>query len=265
MCRIRAGMGGWTFAPWRGVFYPPKLRQAEELAWASRRVSAIEINATYHSLQKRDSFAKWARQAPDDFLFTVKGSRFCTNRRVLATAGEAIERFLSQGIGALGGKLGPILWQFMSNKRFEADDLAAFLLLLPDELEGLPLRHCIEPRHASFSDPEFIRLCRERGVAICLSDSEGWPLIADVTSDFIYARLMRGQDDVETCYPLREIDAWARRFSLYQVGEAPADLPAVTPAGPVRVARDVFAFFISGGKVRAPAGAVALLGRSEAP
>jgi uncharacterized protein YecE (DUF72 family) len=259
--RIRAGMGGWTFPPWRGVFYPSKLRQADELAWASRKVSTIEINGTYHSLQKRESFAKWASQTPDDFVFAVKGSRFCTNRRVLASAGEAIDRFIGQGIAAMGQKLGPILWQRMANKRFELEDLAAFLRLLPEKVEGLPLRHCVEPRHASFADPDFVDICRERRVAICLSDSGGWPLIADVTADFAYARLMRGRDDVETCYSGPELDAWAQRFALYASGIQPPDLPSVTSRAPVRASHDVFAFFISGGKVRAPAGAVALLDR----
>jgi len=237
-------MGGWTFPPWRGVFYPDKLRQADELAWASRRVTAIEINGTYHSLQKRESFAKWARETPDDFVFAVKGSRFCTNRGVLASAGEGIERFFGQGMGALGDKLGPVLWQFMHYKRFDSADFAAFLKLLPEKVEGSRLRHCVEVRHASFADAEFVRLCREHGVAICLSDSEKWPLIDEATADFAYARLMRGADDIETCYPAAQLDEWAQRLAGY----AP---------------REVFAFFISGGKVRAPAGAQALLARLD--
>jgi uncharacterized protein YecE (DUF72 family) len=242
--RIRAGMGGWTFPPWRGVFYPDKLRQADELAWASRKVSSIEINGTYHSLQKRESFARWARETPDDFVFTVKGSRFCTNRGVLASAGEGIARFSTQGMEVMGEKLGPVLWQFMQTKRFDPDDFAAFLRLLPEKAGDRRLRHCVEARHASFADPAFAHLCRQHGVAICLSDSKGWPLIDEPTADFVYARLMRGQDDIETCYPQAQLDAWARRFAGY----AP---------------REVFAFFISGGKVRAPAGAQALLERLD--
>ncbi|HEY5071695.1 MAG TPA: DUF72 domain-containing protein [Caulobacteraceae bacterium] len=243
---IRAGMGGWIFPPWRGTFYPPKLRQADELAYASRQVTAIEINSTYYSLQKRESYEKWARETPDDFIFAIKGSQFCTNRRVLASAGAAIERFFGQGMAMLGEKLGPILWQFMATKRFEATDFAAFLDLLPGAVEGRRLRHCVEARNVSFLDPAFADLCRGRGVAICLSDNETWPLIAEETTNFAYARLMRGRDDIETCYPADELDAWARRFARLAGGPPP---------------RDVFAFFISGGKVRAPAGAVALLSR----
>lgn len=259
--RIRAGIGGWTFPPWRGVFYPPQLRQADELGFASRQVTAIEINATYYSMQKRESFAKWAAVAPEDFVFTLKGSRFCTNRRVLGGAGESIGRFFGQGMAALGGKLGPILWQLMATKRFDLTDIAAFLDLLPPKLEGLPLRHCIEARHASFADAQFVELCRERNVGVCLSDNAAWPLIADTSADFVYARLMRGKDEVRDCYAEADIDAWARRFAIYAEGDQPADLPSVAGRVPAASARDVFAFFISGGKVRAPAGALALLDR----
>jgi uncharacterized protein YecE (DUF72 family) len=242
--KIRAGMGGWTYAPWRGVFYPKGLRQADELAFAGRAVSAIEINGTYHSLQKRESFERWAAETPDDFVFTIKGSRYCTNRRELATAGEGVARFVGQGLAALGPKLGPILWQFMEYKRFEADDMAAFLDLLPTTVEGLPLRHCVEVRHASFADPAFIEMCRARNVAICLSDAEDWPLIDQPTAEFVYARLMRGADDEPTAYPPDQLAAWADRF-----------------AASTREGRDVFAFFIRGGKLRAPAAAQALLSR----
>ena len=260
--QIRAGIGGWTFEPWRGVFYPPGMRQADELAFASRKVTAIEINGTYYSTQKPQTFAKWAAQTPEGFVFSVKGSRFCTNRRVLADSRESVARFLGQGLVELGGRLGPILWQFMATKKFDPDDFAAFLDLLPATLDGAPLRHCVEARHASFADPTFLALCRERGVAICASESPDWPLIADVTGGFVYARLMRGSDDIETGYGAADLDTWANRLRAWAGGGAPEDLPLVSSdRPPPRTERDVFAFFISAGKVRAPAAAAALLER----
>lgn len=258
---IRAGIGGWVFPPWRETFYPVGLRQADELAFASRHVTAIEINATYYSMQKRESFAKWAAATPEEFVFAIKGSRFCTNRRVLAEAGESVERFFGQGLAALGDRLGPILWQFMQTKRFDADDFACFLDLLPRQIEGLPLRHAVEVRHASFADAAFVELCRDRRVAICCSDNADWPLIADVTADFVYGRLMRGEDTIATGYPPDALDAWASRCRMWRDGGAPADLPALAPAPPP-APRDVFAFFISGGKSRAPAAAMALMERT---
>jgi uncharacterized protein YecE (DUF72 family) len=242
--KIRAGIGGWTFAPWRGVFYPKGTRQADELNYASRKLTAIEINGTYYSSQKPETFAKWAADTPDDFMFSVKASRFCTNRRVLAEAGESIERFFSQGIGELGDRLGPILWQFMATKQFAREDFAAFLDLLPRALDGRALRHCVEVRHDSFRDDAFVDLCRDHGVAICVADHETYPAIETMTADFVYARLMTGSDDIDTCYSAGDIDAWATRFEAF--------------AG---AGRDVFAYFISSGKVRAPAGAMALIER----
>jgi uncharacterized protein YecE (DUF72 family) len=259
---IRAGVGGWTFEPWRGVFYPAGTRQADELAYASRHLTAIEINATYYSSQKPSTFAKWAAQTPAGFVFALKASRFCTNRRVLAEAGQSVDRFLGQGLAELGDRLGPVLWQFMATKRFDADDFAAFLDLLPTTLEGLTLRHCMEVRHPSFADPAFVGLCRERGMAICISESPDWPTIADVTADFVYARLMKGSDAIATGYVARDLDAWARRLRAWAGGGAPEDLPLVSPDFRLApVGRDVFAFFISAGKVRAPAAAMALIER----
>ncbi|MFN3512037.1 MAG: DUF72 domain-containing protein [Phenylobacterium sp.] len=260
---IRSGIGGWNFEPWRGVFYPKGLKQADELAYASRHLTAIEINSTYYSSQKPESFAKWRAATPEGFVFSLKASRFCTNRRVLAEAGESVGKFLSQGIVELGDRLGPILWQFMATKKFDPDDFAAFLDLLPPKLEGLPLRHCVEVRHASFSDPAFVALCRERGVAICLADHEVHPMIPDITADFIYARLMRGVDEIETAYPAEELGTWAERFRAYARGEVPGDLKPLDRTGPPAGPRDVFAYFIHEGKVRAPAAAQALLARLE--
>jgi uncharacterized protein YecE (DUF72 family) len=260
--RIRAGIGGWTFEPWRGVFYPKGLRQADELEYASRRLTAIEINGAYYSTFKPDSWAKWRAATPDGFRFAVKASRFCTNRKVLADMGRSMDVFLNQGLAELGDRLGPILWQFMATKRFEPDDFEAFLEMLPDELAGLPLRHVVEPRHDSFRTPEFVALCRKHEVAIVLADHATYPLIPDVTADFVYARLQTGSDAIETAYPPEQLDAWARRFETFAEGGQPQDLPPVDgAAAPERRPRDVYAFIIHEGKVRAPAGAMALLER----
>ena len=200
--RVRAGIGGWTFEPWRGVFYPQGLRQADELAYASAHLPVIEINSTYYSSQKPESFAKWAAATPEGFVFTLKASRFCTNRKVLKEAGESVGKFLNQGIAELGDRLGPILWQFMATKRFDAEDFEGFLDLLPTTLAGLPLRHAVEVRHASFADPAFLAMCRARNVAVCLTEHAEFPMIADPVADFAYARLMAGSDEIETGYAL---------------------------------------------------------------
>ena len=265
--RIRAGTGGWTFEPWRGVFYPRGLRQADELHYAARHLTAIEINGTYYSTFKPESFAKWRAATPEGFRFSIKASRFCTNRKVLTDMGESMATFLNQGLAELGDRLGPILWQFMATKRFEPADFEGFLELLPDTLEGLPLRHVVEPRHASFRDPAFVAMCRKHKVAICLADHETYPLIPDVTADIVYARLQAGSDEIETAYAPKDMDAWAQRFQEFAAGGAPADLAPVDAGhAPARTPRDVYAFFIHEGKVRAPAAAMALLERvGQAP
>lgn len=261
--KIRAGIGGWNFEPWRGVFYPNGLKQADELQYASRHLTAIEINSTYYSSQKPETFAKWRASTPDGFVFSVKASRFSTNRRVLAEGGESVGKFLNQGIAELGDRLGPILWQFMATKKFDRDDFTGFLDLLPDKLEGLPLRHVMEVRHASFADAAFIKLCRERNVAICVAEHETYPMIADITStDLVYARLMMGNDEIVTAYPDKDLDAWADRFKAYAKGQVPGDLTPVDRTGPPEGPREVFAYFIHEGKVRAPAAAQALLKRT---
>ncbi len=258
--QVRAGIGGWTFEPWRGVFYPKGLRQADELAYAAAHLPVIEINSTYYSSQKPESFAKWAAATPEGFVFTLKASRFCTNRKVLAQAGESIGKFLGQGLAELGDRLGPILWQFMATKRFDAEDFEAFLDLLPSKLDGLRLRHAVEVRHESFQDPRFLQMCRDRNVAVCLTEHAEFPLIADATADFVYARLMAGSDEIETGYADADLEAWARRLTTFAKGGHPEDLPTIVPA-PAAAERDVFAFFISEGKVRAPAAAQALMAR----
>jgi uncharacterized protein YecE (DUF72 family) len=260
--RIRAGIGGWTFEPWRGVFYPKGLKQAQELDYASRHLTAIEVNGTYYSTFKPDSFAKWRAATPEGFKFSIKASRFCTNRKVLADMGQSMEVFLNQGLVELGDRLGPILWQFMGTKRFDPADFDGFLKLLPETLEGLPLRHVVEVRHDSFKDPAFVALCRKYKVAICLADHETYPLIADVTGDLVYARLQTGSDEIETAYSAGDLDHWTQRFKTFAAGGVPDDLPRVDPAQSAPVApREVFTYFIHEGKVRAPAAAMALLER----
>jgi uncharacterized protein YecE (DUF72 family) len=260
---IRIGIGGWTFAPWRGTFYPEGLSQKKELDYASRHLTAIEINGTYYSGFKPATFAGWAAAVPDNFMFAVKASRFCTNRKVLAEAGESIAKFVGQGIVELGGKLGPILWQFMATKKFEPEDFGAFLRLLPTSHDGVPLRHAIQVRHESFAVSEFVAMCRDAGVAIVFADSPDYPAIADVTADFVYARLERGEDRHPLCYPPAELDRWADAARLWAAGGAPSGLPYVTEAQPAARPRETFVFLIHGGKVRAPAGAQALIARTR--
>jgi uncharacterized protein YecE (DUF72 family) len=262
---IRVGIGGWTFAPWRGDFYPKEVRQKDELAWASRKLTAIEVNGTYYSGFSPATFAKWAAETPDGFVFSLKASRFCTNRKLLADAGESVGRFFAQGIAELGDRLGPISWQFANSKKFDRDDFAAFLDLLPATLAGRNLRHSVEVRHETFRDERFVDLCRERGVAICAADHEVYPMIPDVTADFVYVRLMRGREETPTCYEPGDLDAWAGRLRAWADGGAPDDLAPSHPAATLeRADRDVFAFFISGGKPRAPAGAMAMIERLRA-
>ena len=259
---IRVGVGGWTFEPWRGVFYPDKLSHAKELGFASRAVTAIEINGTYYSTFKPASFAKWRDETADGFVFSVKASRFCTNRKVLGgeASAESVARFHAQGLEALGEKLGPILWQFMPTKRFDAEDFAAFLQLLPRELAGRPLRHALEVRHPSFAVPEFVDMARAAGAAVVFADGEDRPVIPDLTADFVYARLMNAREEVETGYDAPALDRWAEVTRDWAAGRPPQTPPLLTaPSAPG--SRDVFVFMINGAKVRAPAAAQALLAR----
>jgi uncharacterized protein YecE (DUF72 family) len=263
--RIRVGIGGWTYAPWRDNFYPQGLAQARELEYASRQLSAIEINATYHGTQKPASFAKWRDETPPDFVFSVKASRFATNRKVLADGRDSIDRFIDSGISQLGSKLGPIVWQFMPTKRFEAEDFEAFLNLLPKQVDGLVLRHVLDVRHESFKTPAYLRLARRHGCATVHADSDDYPSFADLTGDFVYARLMRTHSALPSGYPPPDLDRWAQRANEWARGADPADLPRVerTQRATAKAARprDVFIYFISGAKERAPAAAMELLKR----
>src|SRR5215467_14560307 len=188
---IRVGIGGWVFPEWRGEFYPKGLPQARELDYASRKLTSIEINGTFYRTQKPDSFRKWADETPDDFMFSLKGPQFATNRRVLAEAGQSIERFFASGVLELKSKLSPVLWQMAPTKKFDPEDFAGFLALLPQKLDGRPLRHVVEVRHASFLVQAFIELLRKFSVAVVIVEADKHPLIADVTGDFVYARLQR--------------------------------------------------------------------------
>ena len=257
---IRVGIGGWTYAPWRGAFYPEGLAQKRELEFASRAMTAIEINGTYYSSFKPASFAGWAAVAPEGFVFAVKASRFCTNRKVLAEAGESIARFVGQGITELGDKLGPVLWQFMATKKFDAADFKAFLDLLPATHAGVTLRHAVQVRHESFATPKFITMARAAGVAIVFADSADYPAIADISGDFVYARLEAAVEEEPAGYSSAALDRWAVAARGWAAGESPDGLPYAADPAPQRP-RDVFVFAINGAKVRAPAAAQALIER----
>lgn len=241
---IRVGIGGWVFPPWRGVLYPPGLPQARELAHASRQVTAIEINGTFYGAQKPESFRRWHGETPDDFVFSVKGPRFATHRKDLATAGPSIERFLASGVLELRRKLGPILWQFAPFLRFDEAGFEAFLALLPHEIDGQPLRHVVEVRHPSFAEPAFPELLRRHRVAVALVDDEKHPALDHRTADFVYARLRRSTMEEASGYPADALDDWAARLRDWQASGL-----------------DCFIYFINGAKIRAPAAAQTLMDR----
>lgn len=262
--RVRVGIGGWTYAPWRDNFFPKGLAQSKELEYASRQLSSIEINGTFRNSFKPAVFAKWRDTVPDDFVFAVKASQYATHRRELADAGETIDRFIHGGLAELGAKLGPIVWQFPRTRRFILEEFEAFLALLPEMVDTLPLRHVLDVRHESFMTPDFVALARRYRAAIAFADTDEHPSFADLTSDFVYARLMRSHSEVATGYPARELDAWAQRARLWQEGGEPSDLPRVEASAPRGKPRDVFVYFISGAKERAPAAALALVERLNA-
>lgn len=238
---IRVGIGGWTFEPWRGVFYPKTLPQKRELEFASRAVTSIEINGTYYSTFKPDSWKRWHDETPDDFVFSVKASRFCTNRKILADAGESVAKFLHQGLTELGPKLGPINWQFMATKKFDETDFGAFLSLLPRELSGVRLRHAVEVRSPTFVVPAFVDLARAHGVAIVYAQDDDFPEIDEKTSDFTYARFMATSETLEDGVSEDELKTYSKKCRSW------------AKQG------DVFSYFIAGAKPRNPAAAQALI------
>ena len=257
--RIRVGVGGWTFEPWRDNFYPKGWSHARELEYASRRLTAIEVNGTYYSSQKPATFAKWREETPDDFVFSLKASRFATNRRVLAEAGESVERFVNSGIAELGHKLGPIVWQFAPTKRFEPADFEAFLALLPAKVGGIALRHVVDVRHDTFKTPAYLALARRHRVATVFTDSDDYPSFADVTGEFVYARLMRTDAKHAEGVDAALFAPLAACARAWRDGGEPDGLPRVEPLPPPAAPRDVFLYFISGAKEKAPAAAMALI------
>ena len=257
---IRVGIGGWTYEPWRGTFFPPKWPIKRELEYAAGHVTAIEVNGTFYSSFKPATFANWREATPDGFVFALKASRYCVSRKVLAEAGESVQRFVAQGITELGDKLGPILWQMPATRKFDADDIAAFLALLPASQDGIALRHAIQVRHDSFATPEFVALCRATGVASVHGGAADYPALADIAGDLVYARLEDAREEEPAGYAAEALDRWAGVARQWAAGDSPAGLTYVADSAPVRP-RDVFVFFINGAKVRAPHGAMALIER----
>jgi len=260
--RVYVGVGGWNYAPWRESFYPADLAHKRELEYASRKLASIEINGTYYRTQSAASFAKWRDETPEDFIFSVKAPRFAVMRKTPREAGESIDRFFASGVMELGDKLGPILWQFLPNKKFDSGFFDAFLSLLPRNIRGRSLMHAIEPRHESFKTAEFVALARRHGVAIVVAGDSKYPLIADLTAPFVYARIMGTQEAEPKGYDAAALDEWAQRARQWASGAAPGGLDyfaetqqkAATP-------RDVFLYVISGAKERNPAAAMALIER----
>jgi uncharacterized protein YecE (DUF72 family) len=258
--RIHVGIGGWVYAPWRDNFYPADLPQKRELEYASRHVTAIEVNSTFYSPQKPATYAKWCGDTPEGFVFSLKAPRYCTDRRVLRDGGKSIEAFVAP-LAEFGDRLGPIVWQLQENKAFEAADLEAFLDLLPRAVNGAPLRHALEVRHASFQCADYVALARRHRCATVFTDTPEYPSFADVTGDFVYARLRSSQARIATGYSATALDAWAQRVRTWNAGGEPDDLPRVQPPVAAAAARAVFVYFISAAKERNPAAAMALIER----
>ena len=264
--RVRVGVGGWNFAPWRDNFYSAGLPQKQELDYASRHLTAIEVNSTFYAAQKPATYANWRKQTPEGFVFSLKAPRYATASKDLTKSAKTINGFITGGLAELGDRLGPISWQFMPTRRFDAENLQAFLELLPRELNGQPLRHVLEVRHESFRCAEYVGLARTHGVATVFTDSPDYPSFADPTGDFIYARLMGTQASLPRGYDDSALDTWATRARHWAAGAEPDDLPRVCPI--VRAQRsshrDVFIYFISGAKERNPLAAMALIERLNA-
>ncbi|HWU78375.1 MAG TPA: DUF72 domain-containing protein [Rhodanobacter sp.] len=260
---IRIGIGGWTYAPWRDNFYPPKLLQRRELEYASHQLRAIEINGTYYGAQKPATYAKWAAETPEGFVFSLKAPRYVTEGKRLADTGRGVSGFVHGGLAEMGDRLGPILWQLPPSRPFDADDLGAFLEALPRELNGKPLRHVLEVRHASFLSETYVELARDHRIPTVFTDSPDYPSLADLTGDFSYARLMRSADATPTGYAAVELDRWAGYARDWAAGKDIVDMPHVAAVQPHAAPRDVFVFFISAAKHRNPAAAMALQSRVD--
>ena len=256
---IRVGIGGWTFAPWRDNFYPQGLVQRRELEYASRHVSTIEVNGTWYGAQKPATYAKWRDETPDGFVFSAKAPKRITMSRTLANTGAQVDAFLGD-IATLGDKLGPIVWQFEPPRRMDVDDFSEFLALLPAQVDGRTMRHVLDVRLHDFVDAGYLALARQHGMATVFTDSEEHPSFADVTADFVYARLMRSRSEIAQGYPDDALQRWAQRARQWAGGGEPDDLPRLT-TGPTTPSprRDVYVYFISSAKERNPAAAMALL------
>jgi uncharacterized protein YecE (DUF72 family) len=283
MAEVRIGISGWRYAPWRGKFYPDGLRQKDELAYAASKFSTVEINGTFYSLQRPESFAAWHDAVPEDFVFAVKGARYITHMLKLKNVEEPLANFFAQGVLALKAKLGPILWQLPPNFVFNPDKLSAFFDLLPrttrqaltlarrhnDKLKkngaflkidaDRPIRHALEIRHGSFRSAEFIALLRRHGVALVVADTVEWPLLMDATSDFVYVRLHGSRQLYASGYGPKALDLWAGRIRDWLAGREAKG----AHAGPAarRQRRDVYVYFDNDAKVRAPFDALNLMKR----
>jgi uncharacterized protein YecE (DUF72 family) len=278
---VHIGISGWRYAPWRGVFYPPGLAQRRELEHASRRLNSIELNGSFYSLQRPTSYQRWHDETPEGFVFSVKGPRFITHMKKLAGVEAPLANFFASGVLALGGKLGPVLWQLPPNLGYDADRLAAFFAQLPrttgeaaelaarhdERMEGRALtttevdrriRHALEVRHPSFETPEFIELLRAHDVALVCADTAGkWPMLDDVTSDFVYVRLHGGEELYVSGYDDEALEYWAGKVRTWQSGGTPTDGRTLAAPAPARN-RDVFVYFDNDVKVRAPFDAMSL-------
>jgi len=274
--QIRVGMSGWRYDEWRGTFYPKGLAQRRELEYASRQLNSVELNGTFYSLQRPKSYRQWIEETPDDFVFAVKGTQFITHERRLENVAGPLANFLAQGLLQLGRRLGPILWQFPPNFKFNAQLLQDFVDLLPrshkqaalyarqrDEWmadrswleveEDLPLRYAIETRNKSFAVPEYISLLRKNQIAIVVADSVKWPRMMDITADFVYCRLHGSEEVYPNGYDAASIDSWARRILAWSRGEEVSDGMRVhSDPAPKQASRDVFVYFDDDVKVRAP-------------
>jgi uncharacterized protein YecE (DUF72 family) len=239
--RVFVGVGGWNFAPWRGTFYPKGLTQAQELHYASRELTSTEINSTFYGLQKPATFQKWHDETPDEFVFSLKAPRFVTNRKVLATAGPSIEKFLDSGLMKLGGKLGAINWQIPPGKSFDVEDLGGFLNLLPRKIEGRTLRHALEVRDASFACKEFLALVEKHEVAVVEAGDSVYPRIQARSASFSYLRVMGTKASAPKGYTPATIKKWRDHAQ------------ALAKTG------DVYFYFISGAKERNPLAARELI------